>query len=305
MITALAGGVGAARFLTGLVHITKQEDLTAIVNTGDDIELLGLHISPDLDIITYTLAGIVDDEKGWGIKGDTYHCLETLRNLGQETWFGIGDKDLATSILRSSLLKNGKKLSEITSKVSHALGVKVNILPMTDDWFETQIVTKQGLIHFQEYLVKRGAIDEVLGVKFVGVDVAQPAVGVIEALSNAEKIIVCPSNPIVSIGTILSIKDIRETLQHTRAKKIAVSPIVAGAPIKGPANKLLKGLGLEVSAYSVAKLYADFLDVFVIDVADKGEKDRIQGLGVEVRVTNTIMRALADKVSLAKIVLED
>lgn len=305
MITALAGGVGAARFLTGLVQIIKQKDLTVIVNTGDDIELHGLHISPDVDIITYTLAGIVDDEKGWGIKGDTYHCLATLRNLGQETWFNVGDKDLATSIFRSSLLKNGKKLSEITSKVSHALGVKVNILPMTDNWFETRIATKNGLIHFQEYLVKRGAIDEVLGVEFAGVDVTQPTAGVIEAVLNADKVIVCPSNPIVSIGTILSIKGVREALRHTRARKVAVSPIVAGAPIKGPANKLLTGLGLEVSAYSVAKLYADFLDIFVIDVADEWEKERIQALGVEVRVTNTIMRTLADKVSLAKVVLEN
>lgn len=304
-ITTLAGGVGAARFLTGLVQIIKQEDLTVIVNTGDDIEWQGLHISPDLDIVTYTLAGIVDDEKGWGIKGDTYHCLETLRKFGQEAWFGVGDKDLATSIFRSSLLKNGRKLSGITSKISHALGIKVNILPMTDDRFETHIATEHGLIHFQEYLVKRGALDEVLGVEFAGVDSAQPTEGVIEAVLSAERIIVCPSNPIVSIGTILSVKGIKEALRHTQAKKVAVSPIVAGAPIKGPANKLLKGLGLEVSAYSVAKLYADFLDVFVIDVADESEKEKIQALGIEVRVTNTIMRTLADKVSLAKVVLEN
>lgn len=304
-IIALAGGVGAARFLTGLVQIIKQEDLTVIVNTGDDIEWHGLHISPDLDIVTYTLAGIVDDEKGWGIRGDTYHCLETLRKFGQEAWFGVGDKDLATSIFRSSLLKDGRKLSEITSRISHALGIKVNILPMTDDRFETRIATEHGLIHFQEYLVKRGALDEVLGVEFAGVDSAQPTEGVIEAVLGAERIIVCPSNPIVSIGTILSVKGIKEALRHTRARKVAVSPIVAGAPIKGPANKLLKGLGLEVSAYSVAKLYADFLDVFVIDVADESEKEKIQTLGIEVRVTNTIMRTLADKVSLARVVLEN
>ncbi|MGE5638167.1 MAG: 2-phospho-L-lactate transferase CofD family protein, partial [Chloroflexota bacterium] len=229
----------------------------------------------------------------------------TLRKFGQEAWFGVGDKDLATSIFRSSLLKNGRKLSGITSKISHALGIRVNILPMTDDRFETHIATEHGLIHFQEYLVKRGALDEVLGVEFAGVDSAQPTEGVIEAVLSAERIIVCPSNPIVSIGTILSVKGIKEALRHTQAKKVAVSPIVAGAPIKGPANKLLKGLGLEVSAYSVAKLYADFLDVFVIDVADESEKEKIQALGIEVRVTNTIMRTLADKVSLAKVVLEN
>lgn len=300
----MAGGVGAARFLTGLVQLIKEEDLTVIVNTGDDVELYGLHVSPDLDIITYTLAGVVDEEKGWGIKDDTFHCLEAFKKLGQEAWFGLGDKDLATSIFRSLLLKRGKKLSEVTAVVSHALGVRVQILPVTDDWFETRIVTEFGKVHFQEYLVKRGAKDEVLGVEFAGVDVAEPAVGVIEAMLDTERLVVCPSNPVVSIGTILAVKGVREALRRTKARKVAISPIVAGAPIKGPAGKLLRGLGLEVSAYSVAKLYADFLDVFVIDVADELEKERIEKLGVEVRVTNTIMRCLEDKVSLARVVLE-
>ncbi len=304
VITALAGGVGAARFLTGLVKLVKEEDLTIIVNTGDDIELHGLHLSPDIDIVTYTLAGIVDEEKGWGIRGDTFHCLENLRKFGQEDWFALGDRDLATHIFRTSLLRNGKKLSEVTGAVSRAFEVKANILPMTEDRFETRIVTERGTVHFQEYLVKREAKDEVLGVEFAGVEDAKPATGVIEALLEAELVVVCPSNPIVSIGTILSVNGVREAMRHTGAKKVAISPIVAGAPIKGPAGKLLKGLGLEVSAYSVAKLYSDFLDVFVLDLADASEKSRIEQLGIEVRVTNTIMRSLDDKVSLAKIVLE-
>jgi len=304
MITALAGGVGAARFLTGLVKLVNEKDLSIIVNTGDDIELFGLHISPDIDIVAYTLAGIADEEKGWGIRGDTFQCIEALRTLGQEAWFALGDRDLATHIFRTNLLKKGRKLSEVTAEVARALGLKLAILPMTDDKFETRIVTRDGSLHFQEYLVKRGAKDEVLGVEFLGADNAKPAAGVVDAVMNAELVIVCPSNPVVSIGTILAVKGIRDALKQTDAKKVAISPIVAGAPIKGPADKLLKGIGLEVSAYSVAKLYADFLGTFILDVADSAEKAKIEKLGIKVKVTNTIMRSLEDKTRLAKTVLE-
>jgi LPPG:FO 2-phospho-L-lactate transferase len=304
MITALAGGVGAARFLTGLVRLVKGEDLSIVVNTGDDIDLFGLHISPDVDIVTYTLAGVVDEDTGWGIKGDTFHCLEALRKLGCEAWFNLGDKDLATHMFRTSLLKKGFKLAEITTQISRALGLDVKILPMTDDKFETRIVTENGSVHFQEYLVKRGAKDEVLGVEFLGAESAKPAVGVVEAIMDAELVVVCPSNPVVSIGTILAVEGVREALRSTDAKKVAVSPIIAGAPVKGPADKLLRGLGLEVSAYSVAKLYLDFLDTFVLDMADATEKDRVEKLGVEVKVTNTVMKSLEDKIELARAVLE-
>ena len=304
MITALAGGVGAAKLLTGIAKLVKPEELTIIVNTGDDIELQGLHVSPDLDTITYTLAGVVDEAKGWGIRDDTFHFLEALRQFGEETWFAVGDKDLATHVFRSRLLRQGKTLSEVTAVVCRGFGVAARVLPMTDDCFETQIVTERGAIHFQEYLVKRHAEDTVLGVEFVGADVAKPAAGVIEAVRDAELVVVCPSNPVVSIGTILSVNGVRDALRMSKARKVAVSPIVAGAAVKGPAGNLLRGLGLEVSAYSVAKLYADFLDVFVIDVADSGEKGRIEELGVDVRVTNTIMRTLEDKVGLARVVLD-
>jgi LPPG:FO 2-phospho-L-lactate transferase len=304
MITALAGGVGAARFLTGLVRLVSAKDLSIIVNTGDDIELFGLHISPDIDIITYTLAGIVDEEKGWGIRGDTFHCLEALRRYNPEAWFALGDKDLATHMFRTSVLKRGIKLSKVTAEISHALRLTVTILPMTDDKFETRIITEVGSIHFQEYLVERRAQDEVLGVEFLGATTAKPAVGVVESIMEAERVIIFPSNPVVSIGSILAMKEVRDALRHADAKKVAVSPIIAGAPIKGPADKLLRGLGLEVSAYSVAKLYADFIDTFVIDTADAAEKNRIEKLGIEVKVTNTIMRSLEDKIRLAKAVLE-
>jgi LPPG:FO 2-phospho-L-lactate transferase len=304
MITALAGGVGAARFLTGLVKLVNPKDLSIIVNTGDDIELFGLHISPDIDIIAYTMAGIVDEEKGWGIKGDTFQCLDALRRLNHEAWFAVGDRDLATHVFRTNLMKKGRKLSEVTAEVARALGLGLVILPMTDDKFETRIVTRAGALHFQEYLVKRGAKDEVLGVEFFGADVAEPVAGVVDAIVDAERVVVCPSNPVVSIGTILAVKGVRDALKRTAARKVAVSPIVAGAPVKGPADKLLRGLGREVSAFSVAELYADFLDVFVLDVADLAEKERIEALGVEVVVVDTVMRSLEDKVRLARAVLE-
>jgi LPPG:FO 2-phospho-L-lactate transferase len=305
LITALAGGVGAAKFLTGLATLVKQEDLSVIVNTGDDIELFGLHISPDIDIVAYTLAGIVDESKGWGIKDDSFHCLEMLKKYGLETWFSLGDRDLATHIHRSDLLRKGFTLSQITNEFAQALGLKVKFFPMTDDKFETRIRTSKGLVHFEEYLVRNQAKDEVLSTEFVGANAAKPAVGVVEAIMNSKLIIVCPSNPIVSIGTILAVNGIRDALQRTNAKVVAVSPIVAGATIKGPADKLFRGLGLEVSAFGVAKLYADFADVFVIDVLDVEQKSRIEELGFKVKVTDTVMKSFVDKVRLAKIVLDD
>lgn len=305
MITALAGGVGAARFLTGLVRLVEDDELTVIVNTGDDIDLYGLHISPDIDIVMYTLAGIVNEKNGWGVRGDTFHCLKALGKYGCETWFNLGDKDLATHIQRTCLLKKGLKLSEATTELCRALGLKVKILPMTDDRFETRIVTKTASIHFQEYLVKRGARDDVLGVDFVGVEDARPAPSVIDSIVNAEEVIICPSNPIVSIGTILSVRGVREALKRTRAKKVAISPIIAGAPVKGPADRLMSGLGLEVSAFSVANLYKDFLDAFILDTADSEGKMRIERLGIKVTITNTIMKSLKDKVKLAKVVLDE
>jgi LPPG:FO 2-phospho-L-lactate transferase len=304
LITALAGGVGAARFLTGLTKLVKEEDLSVIVNTGDDMEMFGLHISPDIDIVSYTLAGVVDEEKGWGIKGDTFQCLETLKKMGLETWFSIGDRDFATHIFRTDLLHKGFTLSKVTEETCRCLGIKANIMPMTDDKFETWIRTEEGLIHFEEYFVKRQAKDKVLGVEFVGSAKAKPVPETVDSILNAEMIVICPSNPIVSIGTILSVDGIRDALRKTSAKIVGVSPIVDGAPIKGPADKLLRSFGFEVSAFSVAKLYADFLDTFVIDVKDGDEKGRIEQIGIDVKVTDTVMKCLEDKVRLARAVLE-
>lgn len=303
-LTCLAGGVGAARFLQGLVRVVPEENVTVIVNTGDDIELHGLRISPDIDIVTYTLAGIVDEEKGWGVKGDTFHCLEALKRYGYEAWFNLGDMDLATHISRTKLLREGLQLSEVTDRHRKALGVEARILPMTDDRFETHVKTKAGKMHFQEFLVKRGSTDQVLGVCFEGAEEAKPSQGVLESIESSDGIIVCPSNPIVSIGTILSVRGIREALQEASARIVGISPIVGGKPVKGPADKLMEGLGLEVSASAVADLYKDFLNAFIIDDADSGECGRIEGLGIDVIVTNTVMRSMLDKISLAEAALK-
>jgi len=311
LITALAGGVGAARFLEGLIRVVEDEEVSVIVNTGDDIELYGLHISPDIDIVIYTLAGIVDDEKGWGIKGDTFHCLDALKRYGYDTWFMLGDRDLATHIHRTSLLKKGLKLSEVIEKERIALGVKAKIIPMTNYRVETIMITDEGDMHFQEYLVKRKAQDEVLQTMFKGIEEARPAPGVIDSIRDARGIIICPSNPVVSIGTILSVPEVRENLRATKAKIVGISPLIAGAPVKGPADKLMSSMAVqlcidkeEVSAYGVAKLYKDFLDAFIIDNLDANLKEKIESFGIKVVVTDTVMRGLKEKMELAKVALE-
>ncbi len=304
LIAALAGGVGAARFLTGLTKLVKEEDLSVIVNTGDDIELFGLHISPDVDIVAYTLAGIVDEEKGWGVRGDTFQCLGMLKKYGLDTWFGLGDHDLATHLYRTDRLKQGATLSQITDEVCRSLGLEVKIMPMSNDKFETRVTTSDGSMHFEEYFVRRQAKDEVLGVEFVGAATAKPSPGVLEAILDSELVVVCPSNPVVSIGTILAVDGVRDALKRTSARVVAVSPIVAGLPIKGPADKMLRSLGIEVSAFGVAEFYSDFLDTFVIDSKDAISRSRIEQLGVNVKVTNTVMKSLEDKIALATVVIE-
>ena len=302
-IACLAGGVGAAKFLQGLAHVIPKKDITIVVNTGDDIELHGMHISPDLDIIMYTLAGVVDEAKGWGVKDDTFNSLSMLQRYGCETWFNLGDKDLATHICRTQFLKKGFSLTEVTAKLCQMLGIQETILPMTNDRFETRILTDKGEIHFQEYMVKNGMKDQVLGVRFEGIEQAKPCSEALDAILEASGVIVCPSNPIVSIGTILSVKGLRDALKKTKAKVVAISPIIAGTVVKGPAEKLMRSLGMEVSAFSVANLYKDFLDTFVLDMVDNEQKTRIEALGIRAVVTDTLMKALDDKVRLAKVAL--
>ena len=304
MIVVLAGGVGAARFLEGLVQVVPQERLTVIVNTGDDRDFYGLHVSPDLDIVMYTLAGIVDEAHGWGIRNDTYNTMQQLTRYGNEDWFMLGDRDLATHIHRTSMLRQGKTLSAVTDELRRQFGLNIRILPMSDQPVATHIQTPIGLLHFQEYMVKRRCADEVLDVAFVGVNESQPAPGVLDAIKDAEAILIAPSNPIVSIGSILAVPGIHDMLHEASGMVVAVSPIVGGAPIKGPADKLMRGLDMEVSAVGVARCYRDFLDVMVIDEQDAHLLSRIEDLGIPTVVTNTIMRDSAAKTALARRVLE-
>ena len=304
MIVVLAGGVGAARFLQGLVQVVPQENLTAIVNTGDDRDFYGLHVSPDLDIVMYTLAGLVDETHGWGIRKDTYNTMQQLTNYGNEDWFMLGDRDLATHIHRTNLLRQGKSLSEITDELRKQLGLALRILPMSDQEVSTHIQTPVGLLHFQEYMVKRRCADAVLDVVFVGASDSRPAPGVLDAIKDAEAILIAPSNPIVSIGSILAIPGIHDALHEASGMIVAISPIVGGAPIKGPADKLMYGLKMEVSPAGVARCYRDFLDVMVIDNQDEHLLGAIEDLGIPAVATNTIMRDSAAKKALAQKVLE-
>jgi LPPG:FO 2-phospho-L-lactate transferase len=303
MIVTLAGGVGAARFLEGLVQVVPPEEVTAIVNTGDDFELHGLSISPDLDIVTCTLAGLIDQTQGWGIAGDTLECMDWLGRLGAPTWFALGDRDLALHIRRTALLRGGHTLSEIADQFRRALGVAVRILPMSDQPVPTHVLTPAGELHFEEYFVQRRAQDEVLGVRYVNVEAARPAPGVLEAIREAEAVLIAPSNPIVSVGTILALPGVRSALQETRAPVVAVSPIVGGAAIKGPAAPLMRSQGFEVSARGVAACYHGIADVLVIDQVDVALADDIRGLGMQVVVTDTIMRGPAEKRALAQAAL--
>ncbi len=304
MIVVLAGGVGAARFLQGIVQVVPQEEITVIVNTGDDRDFYGLHVSPDSDIVMYTLAGMVDEKQGWGIRNDTYNTMQQLTRYGDEDWFLLGDRDLATHIHRTSLLRQGKTLSEVTENLRVQLGLQLRILPMSDQPVSTHIQTPAGLLHFQEYMVKRRCADDVQDVLFVGSSAAKPAPGVLDALKQASAILIAPSNPIVSIGSILAIPGVHDTLHEAQGMIVAVSPIVGGAPIKGPADKLMRGLHMDVSALGVARCYRDFLDVMIIDEQDAHLTEAIEDLGIPTMVTNTIMSDSAAKVALAREVLQ-
>ena len=303
-ITALAGGVGASKLLHGLARAGASEELTVIVNTGDDIVIHGLRISPDLDIVTYTLAGVVNPKTGWGFRGDTFAALERLRAFGRPAWFNLGDRDLATHIHRTAMLASGASLSEAADSIRHALRVKARILPMSEHPVPTFLETDEGLLHFQEYLVKRRAEPVVRAIRFTGIEKATPAPGVLDALENADVILICPSNPLISIGPILAVHGIRDALRQRRAKVFAVCPIVGGKSLKGPSDKMLAQLGHDVSARGVAMLYADFTGTFIIDPVDKKDAPAIESLGMRVEICPTIMRTEVHKVRLARSILK-
>lgn len=286
-VTALAGGVGGAKLLVGLQHVV--DDLTAIVNTADDCRIYGVHVSPDIDIVTYWLAGMADVGRGWGIEGDTFEVIEGMKALGSEAWFSLGDRDLATCLYRTERMRLGDPLSVVTEDIRTSLGVRPRILPMTDDEVATRIVTKEGVtLEFQEYFVRERQEPEVAEVRFAGIADAKPAPGVVDAIRAADHVILCPSNPVVSIDPILSLPGIRDELtQHGNVT--AISPIVNGAPIKGPADKLLSAKGIEVSARGVAALYSAFCRRFVLDEQDEDQSIDVEALGMEPLVLDTIM----------------
>ncbi len=290
-VTALAGGVGASKLLLGLYEVMDPRDLTIIVNTGDDIVLHGLKISP------------VDSAKGWGFRGETFNALKRLAHFGRANWFNLGDRDLATHIHRTAMLGEGKSLSEAAESIRTALGVKSRILPMSDDPVPTIIDSNEGPLHFQEYLVKRRAEPVVRGIRFAGMESARPAPGVLEAIATADRIIICPSNPLISIGPILAVPQVREQLRAHREKVFAVCPIVGGKSLKGPSDQMLAQLGHAPTALGVAKLYAGFTGTFIIDPADKSQSAAISALGMKVAILPTVMKTRAQKRKLARALL--
>jgi len=304
-LVALAGGVGAARFLDGLTRVVTPDRIFIIGNTADDAEIHGLHVSPDLDTVTYTLAGLSDPKRGWGIHGDSFRCLEALGRLSADTWFRLGDRDLATHLYRTERLRQGAKLTDVTAEISAALGVSAQIVPMSDDRVRTRICTPGGELEFQTYFVKRGARDTVISVRFEGASDATPARGVIEAIADAEAVILCPSNPFISIGPILAVRGVREALQRKKDRVIAISPIVGGRALKGPAADMMKSMRLRSAAAEVAQLYKDFVGIFVLDEADRLQSVQVEALGIRPIVTNTIMRGIRERKSLARAVVRE
>jgi len=300
----LAGGVGAARFLRGLSSLIDPTSLTVIVNTGDDEVFHGLHVSPDVDTVLYTLAGLVATKQGWGVNGDTFACIDSLARYYDETWFRLGDRDLATHILRTDLLRRGANLSTVTKRIRTALGIVSNILPMSDDRVRTFVdVEGQGALPFQQYLVRDRGLGVVRGIRLRGLRQARPTPGVLGAIRGARVLILPPSNPFVSIEPILGIRDVRTAVRHAAARCIAISPIIGDAPVKGPLDRMLRGLGHEVSPVGVARLYRGIASAFVLDRRDAALAPRIAELGMRPVITDTLMSSPAKSRRLAAAVL--
>jgi LPPG:FO 2-phospho-L-lactate transferase len=305
MITALAGGVGASKFLEGLCRAVAPEEVAVVVNTGDDIELYGLYIAPDLDIVTYTLAGAVNQEFGWGLAGDTFGCIDELARLsGGERWFNLGDRDLATHLTRTRALVAGQPLSTVTARLAADVGIDARILPMSDQSVRTMIRIPGSRLTFQEYFVREKALVEVVGVDYEGAAASRPAPGVVEAIGAADVIVVCPSNPVTSIGPILAVPGIVDALRSTMAPVIGVSPIVGGAAVSGPAAALMRVRGLAVSPLGVAAAYAPWLRRLLIDDRDRACAPDLGRAGVEANPAEIVMTSRAHETALARRILE-
>ncbi len=300
MITLLAGGTGAAKFLRGLVGVYPQEDISVVVNTGDDFIHYGLHVSPDVDTILYCLAGVLSKSRGWGIEGDTFTCNSRLGELGLENWFLVGDLDMATHVMRTWKMSQGERLSDITSEMSARYGIKAHILPMSDERVETRLITENGELGFQDYYVRQRYRPRVFEVKYAGAEKARPGPGVIQAIRGAEAVIVAPSNPVTSIGPILAIKGIREALLRAPGKRLAISPFVGGAALSGPADVLMKASGLEPNPGGLAAVYSRLIDSMVIDEVDRSWMAHLKSEGLEPFPMRTIMEGPEDEKALAR-----
>ena len=303
MITVLTGGTGGAKFVQGIVRVVDPRDVTVIVNTGDDLEWWGLHVSPDIDSVMYALAGELSRERGWGVEGDTFECLSRMNRLHSKTWFQLGDRDLATHLRRTTLLREGCTLSKATTEIAGSYGVVARLLPMSDDCVETRVLTNRGELSFQEYFVRERWQPAVTAVYFSGAESAAPAPGVIEAIRGAEAVFIAPSNPITSIGPILALHAIRAALRETAAPVVAISPIVGERAVSGPAAELMRASRLPVSCTGVAEAYQDFLDTLIIDDADRHLAAEVAAAGVRARIAATMMGSDSDKVGLARVAL--
>ena len=302
-VLALAGGVGGAKLALGLRDILDEESLAIVVNTGDDEEFFGLHVSPDLDTVMYTLGGIANPDTGWGISGETFRSLNRLRQYGADTWFNLGDLDMATHIRRTQLLGQGNTLSEVTNSLCSSLGIAHSIFPMTDDTLRTVVITEISEMSFQEYFVKNRCGPRVISLRFDSPSECSPSPGFVTALNESDLLVFCPSNPFLSVDPILAVPGVRKKIENFRGARVAVSPIVGGEAIKGPAGKILRELGHEVSCVGVAKRYVDLCDVFIIDNVDADLASTIEKLGMRVVVTNTIMNNDQEKRTLAREIL--
>lgn len=303
-IVALAGGVGGARMAQGLLHAYDDVDLTVVVNTADDFDIYGLRVSPDLDTVMYTLGGIANPATGWGIAGDTRQTLDGLAAYGAETWFLIGDRDFATDILRTAWLNEGIPLTEATRRLCGGLGISAQIVPMSNDPVATMIDTPDGELAFQDYFVRRQQQDEVIGVRFAGIEQALAAPEALAAIERADLIVFCPSNPIVSIGPLLALDELRLVIETSRAPRVAISPIVAGKALKGPADKMLASLGHEPSAFGVAAILRPYIDGFVLDLQDRETVPRVEALGTPACALQSIMGDLDDRARLGREVID-
>lgn len=303
-VAVLCGGVGAARLLRGIVRVVDPTSVTAVVNVADDIELHGLHVSPDIDTVIYTLAEAIDPERGWGLAGETWQAMDEFARHGAPTWFNLGDRDLATHIVRSHALRSGRPLGDVTAELAQAWGLRCAVVPVTDDPVRTRVTTDDGELGFQEYFVGRQHDVDVRAIRFAGIEDARPAAAALTALADASTVVIAPSNPLVSIAPVLAVDGVQAAVASRRADVVAVSPIVGGAALKGPADRMLRELGHESTVVGIARLYAPLAATLVIDAADADLADAVEAEGVRCVVTDTVMSDLDVTVALAATVLE-